>query len=520
MARPDIHSNCRDGEDDEPGPIPYIQSQPFRLANIRAPLGSPAFSIGHGRHGSSSDIDGNSVRASRASSIVSTRTKVSINTLQEDARSNEDAQSIDLVIGGQSFRIARDGSSVTTSALQDSLPPYSPLGHRFITQDDTVSLMSAGNESLEAFSSERRRSRVNSVASDSTETAEQIENPDSGPISLDASTGPTNTEQTGPGPEELLASNDRPHSFVSVEHPTTTPTKGRSTSRPISLSSTEASNQPTPRRQGWWIVSAFSNLIGGNKNNVEDDKATLVGGNPSRHPLDDDNETVVGVSPIHQQIRDLDKFPRTQTFPQRPIDSSSPNAATTSITTRPLRPISSETFQIDPAASSSSSILPDTNEEVRSHYINMVRTIDHNYRIILHTRDKELANLRTRLNEIDQVYRAELRARDFTIDDLTAKLEYQEALMEAKLEQARHEVEDLWEQRWKDRDRHLMERMRRIEGDGERRVELAIEERDKEWEKRIREMGLNLQLAENNPDSEARMFYEARSQHESQQRPP
>lgn len=53
-------------------------------------------------------------RQSRSSSIVSTQTKFTTNTLHEDARS------IDINVGGQYFRISRDGSRVTA----DAPPPY------------------------------------------------------------------------------------------------------------------------------------------------------------------------------------------------------------------------------------------------------------------------------------------------------------------------------------------------------------------------------------------------------------
>lgn len=56
-------------------------------------------------------------RQSRASSIISTRTKYSAMTLQDDARS------IDIHVGGQTFRIARDGSRISDAPP----PPYSDL---------------------------------------------------------------------------------------------------------------------------------------------------------------------------------------------------------------------------------------------------------------------------------------------------------------------------------------------------------------------------------------------------------
>ncbi len=42
---------------------------------------------------------------------------------------------------------------------------------------------------------------------------------------------------------------------------------------------------------------------------------------------------------------------------------------------------------------------------------------------------------------------------------------------------------DIWENRWKDRDFHLMERMRRMETDLHSAVERAVIERDQTWAK-------------------------------------
>jgi len=89
--------------------------------------------------------------------------------------------------------------------------------------------------------------------------------------------------------------------------------------------------------------------------------------------------------------------------------------------------------------------------------------------------------MRERLNEIDQVYRQQLRERDFTIDDLRQRLTAAEEQVEKRIERTRHEVEDYWETLWKDRDRHMVERMHRIELESQRCVERAISERDEEW---------------------------------------
>ncbi|KZF24864.1 hypothetical protein L228DRAFT_57498 [Xylona heveae TC161] len=66
---------------------------------------------------------------------------------------------------------------------------------------------------------------------------------------------------------------------------------------------------------------------------------------------------------------------------------------------------------------------------------------------------------------------------------------------------ARHAVEDMWEVRWKDRDRQLLDRMRRIELESQRNVEQAVSERDEEWAvawaKKNRQILQHLQEREN-----------------------
>lgn len=142
----------------------------------------------------------------------------------------------------------------------------------------------------------------------------------------------------------------------------------------------------------------------------------------------------------------------------------------------------------------------DTENDVSLHYTRLIRTIDHDHRKAMHERDKELGEMRERLNEVDQVYRQELKARDFIIDDLKKRLDNMEEQVQSKLERARNEVEDIWEVRWKDRDRHLIERMRRIELDGQKNLEHAIHERDEawttDWQKKNEQLVQRLKAAE------------------------
>ncbi len=106
-----------------------------------------------------------------------------------------------------------------------------------------------------------------------------------------------------------------------------------------------------------------------------------------------------------------------------------------------------------------------TENDISLHYARIMRKLDYSHRKVVHIKDKELAELRERLHEKDTVLRQQLRMKDFVIDDLKKRLTNLEEAVEDRLEKARNQVEDLWESRWKDRDFHLRERMRRMEDD-------------------------------------------------------
>lgn len=131
---------------------------------------------------------------------------------------------------------------------------------------------------------------------------------------------------------------------------------------------------------------------------------------------------------------------------------------------------------------------PPMNDEndISLHYARMMRQLDRDHRRVLHQRDRELAQLRQQLHEKDVVYRQELRARDFMVDDLRKRLEHahnelqvSQQTLEARIEKAIFQTEDVWESRWKDRDFHLRERMKRIEEDAQRTVDAILNEATK-----------------------------------------
>jgi hypothetical protein len=144
----------------------------------------------------------------------------------------------------------------------------------------------------------------------------------------------------------------------------------------------------------------------------------------------------------------------------------------------------------------------DSENNVSNHYTRMIRFMDRDYRRALHARDKEMAELRERLNEKDIVYRQELRARDFLIEDLKKRLEHLEETTETEIERARNQVEDLWESRWKDRDFHLRERMQRMESEMQKTVETTIAEREAFWSAKYEELRRRLEVSEGSLGSE------------------
>lgn len=103
----------------------------------------------------------------------------------------------------------------------------------------------------------------------------------------------------------------------------------------------------------------------------------------------------------------------------------------------------------------------------------MIRAIDRDYRQRLHERETELTRLRELVNEKDIVYRQQMRDRDHIIEALKDQLRDRDAMInevktrayemdeavEQRIEKARNDVEDMWERRWKDYERLLMERV-------------------------------------------------------------
>ena len=443
------------------------------------------------------DIAPVGARHSRASSLVSTRTKFSTTT-------QDDARSIDIHVGGQYFRIARDGSRITDDApppytdptnvpsLLNQLPtapsqttsslsyptrrpagppPPGSMGYRggrargtgicdtyFDDDDDETERGTATPRSSSPIL--RRPSRLSANILDPSE----VDMPS--PVDDDSDEVPGREFSYRKGPDNLtVAPEARKRRTVSqddLEMPSSrsrgiiSPLKRRNgvrlptlitdsfdetlrtgSSRSDAAGSRLGEHQAMTRSAGPILITSYDGEV--------PQSPTFIGRNaraifPTPLPKD-----------YKQKGRDLDTLP-----------GSMSSASTSNI------------FGTEDGPSSHEHTLPlamDRENDISLHYAGLMRTLDRNHRKALHLKDKELEQLRDRLIEVDTVYRQQLKARDFIIEDVKKRLENLQEKTEAVVEKARNQVEDLWESRWKDRDFHLRERMRRIEEDAQRKVD-------------------------------------------------
>ncbi|KAL2368076.1 hypothetical protein, variant 1 [Blastomyces gilchristii SLH14081] len=474
------------------------------------------------------------VRPSRASSIVSTITNSTIATLQDDDRSTRSARSIDLMLGGRLFHINRDGSKISSSSDND-LPPYSPSLPTYAQSSNHVDTsFRNGPQPPELVTSTARtpsplaapapksrihipfwtdRSRHRRLSSSTSQSntkpalgrlnsnsmfdlsklpSASLSNPESQPMEEN---GVYRSPWVITGPERI--------SIVS---------KGRSASQgniPESVHSWYENKDPKHhlrRRNGIRLPRLFTSLtnikFGSTSDQDQDPPSPSSRIIQSAGPSCGTYQRKYAQSPVFTARSSTSGYP-TPSYsthlspedgaPQR--RPSLPNIPMLSLAV-PQSPVKVEEGHVD--------IEPpppmEDENDVSIHYTRLIRSIDRDHRKALHARDKELAGMRERLNEIDQVYRQELKSRDFTIDDMRKRLENLQEQMNGSIERAKNEVEDMWEARWKHRDRHLMERMRRIELETQIQVEKAVAEHDQEWvaewEKRNNELLERLRVAE------------------------
>ncbi|KIW14218.1 hypothetical protein PV08_07000 [Exophiala spinifera] len=416
-----------------------------------------------------------STRHSRASSIVSTRTKYSINSTQEDARS------INIDVGGQRFRISRDGSTITN----DEPPPYAPPG-------DTIRFRNA--ESNQEGDIVLRQDisglepDVGTITPRSSFVALNLE-PSMRANIIDPS------EFSMPSPVESGKRSQRSSSVSLVENsdPDTSSherepprdtgdaLQSRTTFRQAGLPPIGSSIMPSRNRRRGLFNRLPSLDTSGNNRRINTTGTERQGRSltkPSDGPLQ-----VRSAGAILSTALDHHSQPQSPDYIGRDASASFPLPRIQAMQTvdgggyelqsqeMPRMGMRYSYHRSDDATPSHTPLPMDTENDISLHYAKMMRKLDYTHRKALHLRDQEMAELRERLHEKDTVLRQQLRAKDFLIEDLRKRLSNLEENIEGMLERARNEVEDLWESRWKDRDFHLRERMRRIEEDAQMTID-------------------------------------------------
>ncbi|PGH10616.1 hypothetical protein AJ80_07467 [Polytolypa hystricis UAMH7299] len=439
-------------------------------------------------------------RPSRASSIVSTMTTSTFTSLQEDSRS---VRSIDIRLGGKVFHINRDASRISITD-QTGLPPYSPpqypspspLTQNYSQLPELNTPIGDASDHLESpdlysLFQEPSTPSASHHMGQSASQEQKLTTPKSrfdlttspgNPATTSNSTSGTNEEATvwrspsfNPGPERLSVVPKR--RSVSQSNITDHLRCGGKNINPR-----------LRRRNGIRLPKLFTDVTDGRFGENSLAGVFELEGSPSTGKITHSAGPSFG--------RDDQPYSPSSAFIGQTATGRFPAAESTTIS--PAERAGPKLFTITPkypslvVAQSPAEVeeghveteMPpamDTANDISIHYTRLIRSIDRDHRKALHERDKELAAMRERLNEVDQVYRQELKSRDFTIEDLRVRLDNLQEQMAMHIEKAQNEVEDLWESRWKDRDRHLMERMRRMELDSQKHVERAVAERDEEW---------------------------------------
>ena len=447
-----------------------------------------------------------STRHSRASSIVSTRTKYSTLTLADDARS------IDIHVGGQTFRIARDGSHITDAPP----PPYTGLPESQLLRDGRPRASSQSSSSIRNLRDPRT-------------TALSFRGGRSGGSSVfDHFFGESEEEDTERGAEtprqHSRAASPQPTPRANILDPSElnmpSPVDGESSQR-LSV----AADDETPSRN--WSYKAGPDIItvapeARKLRSVSQNDLPLLNSriNP---PLTRRNGVRLPTL-ITESLDDIQRpgssadiriaKPRaaqsppvtrsagpvlyggyTDTAPQSPTyigrnargifpavrkqkkpslgDSIIPEASTS------MRNFSQES---DGSEETALPLPMDSENDISLHYARLMRKLDRDHRKAMHLKDKELEKLRERLSEMDTVYRQELKFRDFVIEDLKKRLDHLQEDSENMVEKARNEVEDLWESRWLTQSSKLTERMKRIEEEAQHKIDRLLAEREESEE--------------------------------------
>ena len=495
-----------------------------------------------------------STRPSRASSLISTRTRFSTTTFQDDAKS------IDLSVSGQHFRISRDGSKVTSVNRGESLPPYpfSPVqdpadedrlndSHVSVSPYSEVDLATLPVEdSVESHVPSPNESNVEiptayfdhaqpgpsktgfAFPARPPETPDHAANSDHGVSSgTGAMSDRTNTlnnmavriqrawrnyvQYRSPSPKlgeptSSLTRTTKQLLMGSQDGSTESTNAMPGQPAPVSPQLGRSNALPVPDKKAISLVSP--QLGRSNALSVPVPKKAVSFLNKDLPIPDVDHESLVATSSRSQNSRltrigssrllNINKASSKPSFP----GADGPRETTGQLSLRDwYTGENTKRFRDTDAPSETPTVVyppddTDSENNVSNHYTRMIRFIDRDHRRALHARDKEMAELRERLNEKDIVYRQELRARDFLIEDLKKRLDHLEETTETEIERARNQVEDLWESRWKDRDFHLRERMQRMESEMQKTMETTIAEREAFWSTKYEELRRRLEVSE------------------------
>ncbi|KIV83147.1 hypothetical protein PV11_05198 [Exophiala sideris] len=431
-------------------------------------------------------------RPSRASSIISTRTKISTTTFHDDARS------IDIDIGGRSFRIGRNGSRITTTT--DDPPPYSAPGEtvRFRSGDATP-VDSISNHNEHRSDSHVHGPEGGAVTPRSSLDLHRVESNvranilDPTEFNMPSPVGPGGHHRRSLSATSVVSTRNSQEaqpldrrSFDATEEDSLSiprvdaPSHSNTTVLDVRPMTDSLVHPPFLRQRSRIRLPTINTSMDRHSRNVSGPQRYAVDvHDPSQRP-----SQIRSAGAVLSTINDNDEPQSpdyigrhaTGAFPLPVRSTSSQNTNRSETSPFQLRnPISEQRLATETgsqAPAHNHSPLPmDSENEISLHYARMMRKLDYGYRKALHLKDKEMADLRERLHEKDTVLRQQLRAKDFLLDDLKNRLTNLEENVQIMLEKARNEVEDLWESRWKDRDFHLRERMRRIEEDAQKTIQ-------------------------------------------------
>jgi hypothetical protein len=404
-------------------------------------------------------------RHSRASSLVSVSTKFTNSTF------NEDSRSIDLVIGGQFFRIARDGSRVTDSAP----PPYSTI-YTIESQSRTSPSLPATSPSASVFSAQT----TSGESLDAAFVLSGDEDEDDDSRSLVG--GFTTPRQQSPS-----RSPDTAIRTARVSFELATPTLDLNQSRPQTALAVD--DDVPDRHPSYKSGVEVLNVVPRNSRvSRADDFARsppLRRRNGVRLPsLDTFGRHTLGAPPGRQRSQSAGPIlePSLLEDDSNELRSSQP-AGRRAFTAFPPLMLSRSAIQLDShddddSEEDSRPPQMDTENDISLHYSGMMRRLDREHRKDSQVKDREISILKQQLEEKDHVYRQQFREMRYTIEDLQQQLEHMKSQLEEnersvenRIERAIFKTEDTWEQRWRDQETLYRKRLKQMEEEVQKRTD-------------------------------------------------